>query len=102
MKFNNMPNYSNPSLQNNTNSNMQAGPSSKGNAEFQALKASNNIDMGNIPSRDLGNMLSGQLVELGKMAVEEYVPNADFGSLPSRSLTNLGKQVVDKTTDTIQ
>ena len=50
----------------------------------------NNLDLGNMKSRDIGNMISKTLVELGK----EEVGNIDYGDLPSRALPELGKQVV--------
>ena len=34
--------------------------------EFETLQSSPQVDMGNIKSRDLGNMLSGELVRLGE------------------------------------
>jgi len=57
----------------------------------------NNIDLGNVKSRDLGNMISKTLVELGKEVVENASPNGyvDYGNLPSRALPELGKQVVE-------
>lgn len=56
----------------------------------------NNIDLGNIKSRDLGNMVSKNLVEIGKEVVGNSSPtgSVDYGSLPSRALPELGKQAV--------
>ena len=56
----------------------------------------NNIDLGEIKSRDLGNMMSKKLVELGKEALQNASPGEeiDYGSLPSRALPEIGKQVV--------
>ena len=48
------------------------------------------IDLGEIKSRDLGNMLSGELVNLGKE--ESSNDNFDYGDLPAKTLTDLGKQ----------
>lgn len=47
-------------------------------------------------SRDVGNMISKNLVELGKETVQKTNPNGelDYGDLPSRALADLGKQVV--------
>lgn len=55
-----------------------------------------NIDLGNMKSRDVGNMISKKLVDLGKDAVQDANPNevVDYGDLPSRALAELGKQVV--------
>lgn len=56
----------------------------------------NNLDLGNLKSRDVGNLISKQLVELGKDEVQRDTPDGyvDYGNLPSRSLPELGKQVV--------
>jgi hypothetical protein len=55
-----------------------------------------NLDMGNLKSRDIGNLISKQLVELGKDEVQRDTPDGyvDYGNLPSRALPELGKQVV--------
>lgn len=65
-----------------------------GLTEFADLKDSQAVDMGNIKSRDLGNMLSGELVRLGEAVAEAQNPNVDFGDLPSRALTEMGKDVI--------
>lgn len=56
----------------------------------------NNIDLGELKSRDVGNLISKSLVELGKEVVDNASPNGsvDYGNLPSRALPELGKQVV--------
>lgn len=56
----------------------------------------NNIDLGAMKSRDLGNMVSKALVEIGKEVVKSASPNGyvDYGNLPSRALPELGKQAV--------
>lgn len=56
----------------------------------------NNFDLGNMKSRDVGNLISKQLVELGKEEVQRDSPNGyvDYGNLPSRALPEIGKQVV--------
>jgi len=55
-----------------------------------------NLDLGNLKSRDIGNLISKQLVELGKDEVQRDTPDGyvDYGNLPSRALPELGKQVV--------
>lgn len=65
-----------------------------GVAEFAALKDDSGIDLGSIKSRDLGNMLSGELVRLGEVVAKAKNPDVDFGNLPSRSLTEMGKDVL--------
>lgn len=62
--------------------------------EFEALEGNPQVDMGNIKSRDLGNMLSGELVRLGETAAKAQNPDVDFGDLPSRALTEMGKDVI--------
>ena len=58
--------------------------------------AENNMDLGNLKSRDVGNLISKQLVEMGKDEVQRDTPNGyvDYGNLPSKTLPELGKQVV--------
>lgn len=58
--------------------------------------ADNNLDFGNLKSRDLGNLISKQLVELGKEEVQRDSPDGfvDYGNLPSKTLPELGKQAV--------
>ena len=55
-----------------------------------------NVDLGDMKSRDVGNMISRKLVELGKEEAVRYSPDGyvDFGNLPSRTLPEIGKQVV--------
>ena len=59
----------------------------------------NNMDLGNLKSREVGNLISKTLVELGKEAVDGASPNGyvDYGNLPSRALPEIGKQVVANT-----
>ena len=56
----------------------------------------NNVDLGDLKSRDVGNLISKTLVELGKEEVQRDSAdgNVDYGSLPSKTLPELGKQVV--------
>ncbi|MHC1722833.1 MAG: hypothetical protein AB9836_06465 [Aminipila sp.] len=56
-----------------------------------------NIDLGNMTSRQIGNMMTKPLVDRGKEMVDAANPNqeVDYGDLPSRALTSLGKQVVN-------
>lgn len=65
-----------------------------GLGEFEALKHSSQVDMGSIKSRDLGDMLSGELVQIGEAAAKVQNPDVDFGDLPSRALTQMGKDVI--------
>ncbi|WP_312648590.1 hypothetical protein [Aminipila sp.] len=56
-----------------------------------------NIDLGNMTSKEIGNLMTKPLVERGKELVNTVNNNqeADYGDLPSRALATLGKQVVD-------
>lgn len=55
-----------------------------------------NVDLGNLKSRDVGNLISKQLVDLGKDAVQQGMPegSVDYGDLPSRALPEIGKKVI--------
>jgi|GEM_PF-1283393 hypothetical protein len=55
-----------------------------------------NLDLGELKSRDVGNLISKQLVELGKEEAKNESINGivDYGNLPSKALPNLGKKVV--------
>ena len=72
----------------------QGGFQLPGLQEFEALQSSSQVDMGNIKSRDLGNMLSGELVRIGEAAAKAQNPDVDFGDLPSRALTEMGKEAI--------
>lgn len=53
-------------------------------------------DMGDMTSREIGNLVSKGLVNLGKEALASNSPTGevDYGNLPSRALPELGKQVL--------
>ncbi|MGI6728296.1 MAG: hypothetical protein ACOX4P_07100 [Anaerovoracaceae bacterium] len=55
-----------------------------------------NKDLGDMKSRDIGNLISKKLVDYGKEAVQDGNPTdeVDLGDLPSRALTDLGKQAL--------
>jgi hypothetical protein len=61
-----------------------------------------NVDLGNLKSRDIGNMIGKKLVELGKNEVRQGMPedSVDYGDLPSRALPELGKRVISDTMKT--
>lgn len=54
----------------------------------------NNLDLGEMKSRDIGNLISKTLVDIGKEVVDNSSQNQnhDYGDLPSRALPELGKQ----------
>jgi len=54
----------------------------------------NNIDMGNITSKEIGNLMSKTIIERGKELATKMYPGVDYGDLPSKTLTELGKQAI--------
>lgn len=52
----------------------------------------NNLDLGEMKSRDVGNLISKTLVDIGKEVADNSSQNQDYGDLPSRALPELGKQ----------
>jgi len=52
-----------------------------------------NIDMGNMTSKQIGDLMSKTIIERGKELADKLYPNMDYGDLPSKTLTELGKQV---------
>lgn len=51
-----------------------------------------NIDMGNMTSKEIGDLMSKTIIERGKELANKLYPNTDYGDLPSKTLTELGKQ----------
>ena len=52
-----------------------------------------NVDMNNMTSKDIGNLMSKSIIERGKEIASKMYPGVDYGDLPSKTLTELGKQV---------
>lgn len=52
----------------------------------------NNIDMGKMTSKEIGDLMSKALMERGKEVATRMNPTIDYGSLPSKTLTTLGKE----------
>lgn len=48
---------------------------------------SNNIDMGNMTSKEIGDLMSKSLIERSKLMANKIYPNVDYGDLPSKTLT---------------
>lgn len=59
----------------------------------------NNIDMGNMTSKEIGDLMSKTLVERGKEIASKMYPGVDYGDLPAKTLTDLGKQAFSKNKD---
>lgn len=51
-----------------------------------------NIDMGNMTSKEIGDLMSKSIIERGKELADKLYPNVDYGDLPSKTLTELGKK----------
>lgn len=54
----------------------------------------NNIDMGNMTSKEIGDLMLKTLIERGKEVANKIYPNTDYGDLPSKTLTELGKEAL--------
>lgn len=54
----------------------------------------NNIDMGDMTSKEIGDLMSKTLIERGKEMAKKLYPDVDYGDLPSKTLTELGKQAI--------
>lgn len=54
----------------------------------------NNIDIGDMTSKEIGDLMSKTLIECGKEVATRMNPNIDYGNLPSSALTTLGKQAL--------
>lgn len=54
----------------------------------------NNIDMGNMTSKEIGDLMSKTLIERGKELADKMYPNTPYADLPSKALTDLGKQAL--------
>lgn len=59
----------------------------------------NNIDMGNMTSKEIGDLMSKTLIERGKEMASKMYPDVDYGDLPARTLTELGKQALSNNED---
>lgn len=54
----------------------------------------NNLDMGNMTSKEIGDLMSKTLIDRGKEVARRMYPEVDYGDLPAKTLTDLGKQVL--------
>lgn len=50
------------------------------------------MDMGEMTSKEIGDLMSKTLIERGKEIATKKYGNVDYGELPARTLTELGKQ----------
>lgn len=55
-----------------------------------------NIDMGEMTSREIGDLMSKTLIERGKEMANMLYPEIDYGDLPAKTLTELGKEALSK------
>ena len=58
----------------------------------------NNNDLGDMKSRDVGNLTTKNLIAQAKQKLENVstAGAVDYGDLPSRALTDIGKQVLQQ------
>lgn len=54
-----------------------------------------NIDMGNMTSKEIGDLMSKTLIDRGKEMANRLYPDVDYGDLPSKTLTSLGKEALN-------
>ena len=59
----------------------------------------NNIDMENMTSKEMGDLMSKTLIERGKQLAIKMHPDVDYGDLPAKKLTDLGKQAISNNKD---
>ncbi len=55
---------------------------------------SKKIDMGEMTSKEIGDLMSKTPIERGKELAKKIYPNVDYGDLPSDTLINLGKEAL--------
>lgn len=58
-----------------------------------------NVYMGNMTSKEMGDLMSKTIIERGKEVAAKLYPNVDYGNLPSKTLTKLGKQAFSNNND---
>ena len=54
----------------------------------------NNIDMGNMTSKEIGDLMSITIIERGNEIATKMYPGIDYGDLPAKTLTELGKEAI--------
>lgn len=52
------------------------------------------MDMGEMTSKEIGDLMSKTLIERGKEVAARLYPAVDYGNLPAKTLTDLGKQAI--------
>ena len=58
------------------------------------MNHNNNIEMGEMTSKEIGDLMSKTLIERGKEIAAKMYPGVDYGNLPAKTLTELGKQAI--------
>ena len=56
----------------------------------------NKIDMGNMTSKEIGDLMSKTLIERGKELANKMYPNTSYGDLPAKTLTDIGKKALSQ------
>jgi len=59
----------------------------------------NNIDMTDMTSKEIGDLMSKTLIERGKEIASKLYPGVNYGDLPAKTLTELGKQAFSNNKD---
>lgn len=54
----------------------------------------NDIDMGSMTSKEIGDLMFKTLIERERKVVNKLYPNMDYGDLSSKILTELGKEAL--------
>lgn len=58
------------------------------------MKEKFNVDMGNMTSKEIGDLMSKTIIERGKEMTDKMYPDVSYADLPSKTLTELGKQSI--------
>lgn len=58
------------------------------------MKEKFNVDIGNMTSKEIGDLMSKTIIERGKEMADKMYPGVSYPDLPSKTLTELGKQSV--------
>lgn len=52
------------------------------------------MDMREMTSKEIGDLMSKTLIERGKEVAARLYPAVDYGNLPAKTLIDLGKQAI--------
>ncbi len=60
------------------------------------MGVSDDVDFGNMTSREIGNLMAQNLIERGKEVAKIKYPGVAYGDLPSNGLANMGKEAIEQ------